>query len=166
MIYGTQKTQSGVKVLYAVGEIPLPRSGVRPDVDFLVVQNSYLTELAKQADIVLPSATFLESEGTIVDYLGRLKNLDKAVEPPEGVKPHREIFIELAKVLGRKIKEPAQTEIKKAIKLKKVKPSMGPYKKQEGYDIDTLEMIESLNFSVINGSRLLWLKEIEGAKIP
>jgi NADH dehydrogenase/NADH:ubiquinone oxidoreductase subunit G len=48
----------GMKVLYAVGEVPLNR---RPNTDFLIVQNSHLTELAKQADVVLPSATFPES---------------------------------------------------------------------------------------------------------
>jgi NADH dehydrogenase/NADH:ubiquinone oxidoreductase subunit G len=163
MIAGTQKAQSGVKVLYAVGEIPLPKSGVRPDVDFLIVQNSHLTDLAKQADIVLPSTAFLESEGTIVDYLGRLKKAKKAIEPLGKSKTHGEIFIELAKVLGSKIKEPTKTEIRKAMKPKKAKPSIVPFKKQEGFDVDSQEMIESLNFSVINGSRLLWLKEAERA---
>jgi len=151
-----------VKVLYAVGEIPL-NSGVRPKVDFLIVQNSHLTSLAKQADIVLPSAAVLESDGTIVDYLGRLKKVQKAVEPPEDAKTHREIFIKLAKVLGKAIKKPSETAVKKATKVKKGKPSMGPFKKQEGFDIDPVEMIESLNASVINGSRLLWLKEVEKA---
>jgi NADH dehydrogenase/NADH:ubiquinone oxidoreductase subunit G len=153
---------NAVKVLYAVGEIPL-NSGVRPRVDFLIVQNSYLTSLAKQADIVLPSAAVLESDGTIVDYIGRLKKVQKAVEPPEDAKTHREIFIKLAKVLGKAIKKPSETAVKKATKVKKGKPSMVPFKKQEGFDIDPLEMIESLNASVINGSRLLWLKETEKA---
>src|SRR4030066_972650 len=148
-----------VKVLYAVGEIP----GKRPNVDFLIVQNSHLTPLARQADIVLPSAAILESDGTIGDYLGRLKKVQKAIEPPEDAKPHREIFIKIAKVLGKAIKKPSETAVKKATKGKKVKPSMGPFKKQEGFDIDPVEMIESLNASVINGSRLLWLKEVEKA---
>ena len=151
-----------VKVLYAVGEIPL-NSGVIPGVDFLIVQNSHLTSLAKQADIVLPSAAVLESVGTIVDYLGRLKKVQKAVEPPEDAKPHREIFIKIAKVLGKAIKKPSETAVKKATKVKKVKPSMVPFKKQEGFGTDPVEMIESLNASVINGSRLLWLKEVEKA---
>ncbi len=151
-----------VKVLYAVGEIPL-NSGVRPAVDFLIVQNSHLTSLAKQADIVLPSAAVLESDGTMVDYLGRLKKVQKAVEPPEDAKPHSEIFIKIAKVLGKAIKKPSEAAVKKATKAKKGKPSMVPFKKQEGFDIDPVEMIESLNASVINGSRLLWLKEVEKA---
>lgn len=151
-----------LKVLYAVGEIPL-NSGVRPGVDFLIVQNSHLTSLAKQADIVLPAAAVLESDGTIVDYLGRLKKVQKAVEPPEDAKTHREIFIKIAKVLGKAIKKPSETAVRKAAKVKKGKPSMVPFKKQEGFDIDPVEMIESLNASVINYSRLLWLKDVEKA---
>jgi hypothetical protein len=54
-------------------------------------------------------------------------------------------------------------EIKKAVKVTKKKPSIVPYKKQEGLDIDPLMTIESLNYSIMNGSRLLWLKETEKA---
>ena len=147
-----------VKVLYAVGEIP----GKRPNVDFLIVQNSHLTPLARQADIVLPSAAILESDGTIVDYLGRLKKVQKAIEPPGEAKTHREIFASLAKALGSTMKV-TDTEIKKAAKVKKEKPSIVSYKKQEGLDIDPLMTIESLNYSIMNGSRLLWLKETERA---
>ena len=147
-----------VKVLYAVGEIP----GKRPNVDFLIVQNSHLTPLARQADIVLPSAAILESDGTIVDYLGRLKKVQKAIEPPGETKTHMEIFASLAKALGSTMKV-TDTEIKKAAKVKKEKPSIVSYKKQEGLDIDPLMTIESLNYSIMNGSRLLWLKETEKA---
>jgi NADH dehydrogenase/NADH:ubiquinone oxidoreductase subunit G len=147
-----------VKVLYAVGEIP----GKRPNVDFLIVQNSHLTPLARQADIVLPSAAILESDGTIVDYLGRLKKVQKAIEPPGETKTHREIFASLAKALGSTMKV-TDTEIKKAAKVKKEKPSIVSYKKQEGLDIDPLMTIESLNYSIMNGSRLLWLKKTERA---
>jgi len=157
--YKEMMREDAVKVLYAVGEIP----GKRPNVDFLIVQNSHLTPLARQADVVLPSAAILESDGTIVDYLGRLKKVQKAVEPPGETKTHREIFIKLAKALGSTIKAPTETEIKKIMKVKKVEPSMAPYKKQEGLDVDPFEMIEILNYSIINGSRLLWLKEAERA---
>ena len=149
---------SAAKVLYAVGEIP----GKRPNVDFLIVQNSHLIPLARQADVVLPSAAILESDGTIVDYLGRLKKVQKAVQPPGEAKTHREIFTHLAKSMGSTMKI-TDAEIKKAVKVKKATPSIVPYKKQEGLDIDPLMMIESLNYSIMNGSKLLWLKETEKA---
>jgi NADH dehydrogenase/NADH:ubiquinone oxidoreductase subunit G len=149
---------NAAKVLYAVGEIPVKR----PNVDFLIVQNSHLTPLARQADVVLPSVAILESDGTIIDYLGRLKKVQKAVEPPGEAKTHREIFTLLAKSLGSTMKI-TDVEIKKAAKVKKGTPSIVPYKKQEGLDIDPLMTIESLNYSIMNGSRLLWLKETERA---
>jgi NADH dehydrogenase/NADH:ubiquinone oxidoreductase subunit G len=155
-----QGARSAVKVLYAVGEVPLQ---ARPEgLEFLIVQNSHLTDLARQADIVLPSATFLESAGTIVDYLGRLKHLPKVIEPQGGSKSHREIFIALAKVMGTKIKLPTEAEVNKAVRIK-TKLSFSPFAKKEGPDISPGEFIESINASVINGSRLLWLKETERA---
>lgn len=150
-----EMADEGMKVLYAIGELPLNK---RPKTEFLIVQNSHMTELAKQADIVLPSAAFLEASGTIVDYMGRLKCLCKAVEPAGQAMPHREIFMEASKVLGKEIKEPKDTDIKKALKAKP-KISLKPFKKKEGFDVNPQGMIESINASVINGSRLLWLKE-------
>ncbi|MBI4690708.1 MAG: molybdopterin-dependent oxidoreductase [Nitrospirae bacterium] len=149
----------GMKALYAIGELPLSK---RPDTDFLIVQNSHMTELAKQADVVLPSAAFLEVSGTMIDYLGRVKCLCKAVEPAGSAISHREIFMEIAKALGKAIKEPKDTEIKKALKTK-AKVTLKPFKKKEGLDVNPEEMTESINASVINGSRLLWIKETEKA---
>jgi predicted molibdopterin-dependent oxidoreductase YjgC len=147
----------GTKVLYAIGELPLDK---RPNAEFLIVQNSHMTELAREADVVLPSAAFLETSGTMIDHLGRLKCLCKAVEPAGEAKSHREIFIEISKGLGKAIKEPKETDIKKALKTK-AKITFKPFRKKEGFDIDPSEMIESINASVINGSRLLWLKGVE-----
>jgi NADH dehydrogenase/NADH:ubiquinone oxidoreductase subunit G len=152
-----EMVSDGMKVLYAVGEVPLNK---RPHTDFLMVQNSHLTELAKQADVVLPSATFLESPGTIIDYMGRLKYLSKVIEPQGESKGHRDIFIALAKIMGANIKIPTEAEVKKASKIK-TKLKFSPFAKKEGLDISPDEIIESVNASVINGSRLLWLKETE-----
>lgn len=153
-----QRARSDIKVLYVVGEVPLTK---RPEgVEFLIVQNSHLNELAKEADVVLPSVTFLESAGTIIDYMGRLKYLPKIIEPQGESKSHREIFMHLAKVMGSTIKPPTEAEVKKAYNTK-VKLSISPFVKKQDLEISPQEMIESINASVINGSRLLWLKEIE-----
>ena len=149
----------GMNVLYAIGELPLSK---RPKTDFLVVQNSHLTDIAKQADVVLPSAAFLEASGTMVDYMGRLKCLCKAIEPAGQAKVHREIFMAISEALGKEIKEPKDADIKKALKAKP-KVSLKSFKKKEGLDVNPQEMIESINASVINGSRLLWIKESEKA---
>jgi len=152
-----EMANEGMDVLYAIGELPFNKG---PKTGFLIVQNSHMTELAKQADVVLPSAAFLEASGTIVDYMGRLKCLCKAVEPAGSAKSHREIFMAVSEALGKTIKEPKDTDIKKALKAKP-KIALKPFKKKEGLDVNSEEMIESINASVINGSRLLWLKETE-----
>ncbi len=154
-----EMVSDGMKVLYAVGEVPLNK---RPNTDFLIVQNSHITELAKQADILLPSATFLESAGTMIDYMGRMKYLPMVIEPQGKSKSHRDIFIHLSKIMGAAIKGPTEGEVKKASKMK-AKLSFSPFAKKEGLDISPNEIIESVNASVINGSRLLWLKEAEKA---
>ncbi len=150
-----EMVSGGLEILYAVGEVPLNN---KPDAGFLVVQNSHLTELAKQADVVLPSAAFLEADGTMVDYLGRLKYVAKVVEPAGDAKPHREIFADIAKAMGADMKEAKESETKKLAKVK-VKAAFSPFERKEGLDVKIDEMIESVNASVINGSRLLWLKE-------
>lgn len=150
-----EMVSGGLNLLYAIGEVPLNK---RPNVDFLVVQNSHMTELAKQADVVLPSAAYLEVDGTMVDYLGRLKHVCKAVEPAGEAKSHRDIFVDIANAMGADIKEAKEGETKKLAKVK-VKASVAPFARKEGFNVKVDEMIESINASVINGSRLSWLKE-------
>jgi hypothetical protein len=64
--------------------------------------------------------------------------------------------------MGATIKRPTEAEVKKASKVKS-KLSSNPFAKREGLDISPNEIIESVNASVINSSRLLWLKETEKA---
>ncbi len=150
----------GVNVLYAVGEIPVAK---RPGVNFLIAQTAYLTELAKEADVVLPAATYLESKGTIINYLGKIKNVNKINEPAGNSKQHKDIFIELSKVIGKPIKESA-AEMKSAFEVS-AKPKFKPFEKKQELDANPSEIIESVNTCVINYSRLLWLKETEKATV-
>lgn len=145
------------ELLYVIGEVPLRE---RPDTEFMIVQHSHLTELAKKADLVLPTATYLEVSGTMVDYLGRLKGICKAIEPVGESLANKEIFSRLARLMGVKIKEVRDTEVKKLAKMR-IKCTFNPFLREEGFDVSPSDIIESLNSSVINGSRLLWLKETE-----
>ncbi len=151
-----EMTSGGVDVLYAVGEVPISK---RPKVNFLVVQTSYLTELAKQADVVLPSATFLESKGTIINYLGKIKELTKTIEPTGTTKQHKDILIELSKAIGNPLRD-STADIKSAFEVS-TKPKFSPFEKKPGLDINPSQLVESINLCVINNSRLLWLKETE-----
>ncbi|HET6515498.1 MAG TPA: molybdopterin-dependent oxidoreductase [Thermodesulfovibrionales bacterium] len=159
-VKGDGKTYSdmaigGLELLYTVGEVPLK---TKPSVGLLVVQSSHLTELARQADVVLPSAAYLEADGSIVDYLGRMRRVVKAVEPAGGAKPHRAIFAEIAKAMGADVKEAGENNAKKFAKMKP-KVSLNPFTRTDGLHVKVDEIIESMNAPVIDGSRLLWLKE-------
>jgi len=150
---------SSSKVLYAVGETPVK---TRPDTGFLIVQTSYMTDLAKQADLILPSAAALESDGTIIDYLGRLKQVKMTCEPVGQSRQNSDIFMSVAAAMGTPLKMVKDTDIKKAAKTK-VKVAFSPFKRGKGLDIDVEQFINDMRISTINGSRLLWLKELETA---
>jgi NADH dehydrogenase/NADH:ubiquinone oxidoreductase subunit G len=154
-----EMVNKGMKVLYAIGEVPLAK---RPDTDFLIVQHSHFTDLAEQADIVFPSTTFFETEGTMIDYLGRFKHINQVIEPQGLTKSHRDILIALSKVLKPAIKKPAEAEIKK-ISRGKTKLVFSPFVRKEGLDIPPREFVESVNASVLKGRRLSWLKEAMAA---
>ncbi len=148
-----------MKVLYAIGEVPLSR---RPAAEFLVVQNSHFTDLAEQADIVLPSTTSFETEGTMIDYLGRFKHVHQAIEPMGLTKSHRDILIALSKIIKPAIKKPSDAEIKK-LSRGKPKLTFSPFVRKEGFKLSPHEFIESVNASVLKGRRLSWLKEAVAA---
>jgi predicted molibdopterin-dependent oxidoreductase YjgC len=153
-----EMASGGVKVLYAVGEVPLKK---RPKVDFLIVQNSHLTDLAKHADVVLPSATFLEAAGTMVDYLGRLKYLPEAIEPQGDSMAHKDIFVSVAKAMGGTVKKPTEAEVKKSAKTQG-KISLKSFESKKA-EMSAGEIMESVNSAVFNGSRLVHLKEFAAA---
>jgi NADH dehydrogenase/NADH:ubiquinone oxidoreductase subunit G len=143
------------KVLYVVGEVPVQQ---RPDTDFLIVQSSHLTSLAGQADVVLPSAVFWETSGTVIDYMGRTRHLHRIIEPYAQSMTHSDIFIRLANAMGVALRKPTEAEIRKTANMKN-KIRFSPFEKHERYSILPQEFIEAINASVIRGSRLLWLKE-------
>jgi NADH dehydrogenase/NADH:ubiquinone oxidoreductase subunit G len=145
------------KVLYATGEVPV---GKRPDTGFLVVQSSRMTELAAEADVVFPAADALESEGSIIDFMGRLKEVKKTVEPAGEARTNSDIFVAVAKAMGSALKPVKDTEVKKALKTK-AKPSFSPFKKDKNLDVDAERFVNDINKTTIDGSRLLWLKELE-----
>lgn len=51
--------------------------------DFLVVQDIFLTETAEMADVVLPAASFAEKNGTFTNTERRVQRVRRAVRPPE-----------------------------------------------------------------------------------
>lgn len=68
--------------------------------DFLAVNEIFLTETAQLADVVLPAAAFAEKDGTFVNADRQVQRIRKAVEPPAGCKTDVEIICELADRMG------------------------------------------------------------------
>lgn len=94
-----------IKGLYIIGENPVE---TYPDqtkqalesLDFLVVQDIFLTQTAKLADVVLPACSFAEKEGSVTNVEMKIQKLNKALSPIGEAKSDLEIFIELSKLLG------------------------------------------------------------------
>ncbi len=97
-----------MKGLFVFGENPM-RSD--PDinhvehclhhVEFLVVQDLFLTETAELADVVLPGASFAEKDGTFTSTERRVQRIRAAVSPVGDSKPDWKILAELLERLGR-----------------------------------------------------------------
>ncbi len=96
-----------VKAMYIMGEDPVLTD---PDanhvkkslssLDFLVVQDIFLTETAKFADVVLPATSYAEKDGTFTNTERRVQRVRKAVEAPGECRLDWEILSDVAKGLG------------------------------------------------------------------
>jgi formate dehydrogenase alpha subunit len=98
-----QAKKGRIKGMYIVGENPVlsfPNSRLITEVlsslDFLVVQDMFLTETAKLANVVLPAASFAEKDGTFTNFEGRVNRVRKAIKPVGESLPDWEIILRLA----------------------------------------------------------------------
>ncbi len=85
------------KSLYLAGPLPaLPDAAV----DFLVIQDCFMSENARRADAVLPASTFAESGGTFVNVEGRIRKFRNIIEPLGEARPDWWIICRLAEKMG------------------------------------------------------------------
>ncbi len=91
-------TASELGVVYLVGAIP-PKEKIKSD--FLIYQNCYPGDSIVAADLVLPSATFTEVDGTFINGEGRIQLVRKAVNAPGGAMPDWQILCLIAKKMGK-----------------------------------------------------------------
>jgi formate dehydrogenase major subunit len=68
--------------------------------EFLVVQDIFLTETAEFADVVLPATSFLEKEGTYTNTDRRVQIGRKVLDPPGQARPDWEIICDIAARIG------------------------------------------------------------------
>ena len=102
--------------LYLVGQDPVgtwPRSlsvrDVLKSAPFVVVQDAFLTESARAADVVLPPAILIEREGTGIGPDGSVRRYKSIVEPPGGVFQDGAIVRRLARRMG--VELPSEAEV-------------------------------------------------------
>ena len=70
--------------------------------DLVIVQELFMTETAKYADVVLPGASFLEKEGTFTNGERRVQAVRKVVEPVGNCKVDGQIIIDVMNRMGYK----------------------------------------------------------------
>jgi len=68
--------------------------------EFLVVQELFLSETARLAHVVLPGASFLEKDGTFTNGERRIQRVRRAVSPPGEARPDWRILCDLMTATG------------------------------------------------------------------
>ena len=99
-----------IKTLYVMGDSALTAftdqalvQDALAKVPFLIVQDLFLNEIGKQADVFLPACSFIEKDGSFTNIEGRSQKFKKAVEPRGQSKPDWQIVAELMSRLGKPV---------------------------------------------------------------
>ncbi len=97
-----------IKAMYIVGENPVLSEANSNHVvqaikqlEFLVVQDIFLSETAQLADVVLPAASFAEKDGTFTNTERRIQRVRKVISPVGGARTDWEIICQLAQQMGK-----------------------------------------------------------------
>ena len=119
-----------IKAVYILGENPVMSD---PDqnhiiealkaLDFLIVQDIFLTDTAQYADVVLPGVSFAEKDGTFTNTERRVQRVRKAITPQGNARDDWRIICDLAKHMGYYMDYSSPSEIMDEIA--EVTPSYG-----------------------------------------
>jgi len=120
MIHAALRGQ--LRAIYVMGENPMLSD---PDtthvdealrtLDFLVVQDIFLTETAQLADVVLPAAASAEKDGTFTNTDRRVQRVRQAVEPPGQARADWLIICQIAQAMGTPMSYPSVAAIQDEI---------------------------------------------------
>ncbi len=112
-----------VKSIYIIGENPLLSDSdtnhvkhALESLDFLVVQDIFMTETAKMANVVLPAASFMEKEGTFTNTDRRVQRVRKVIEPIGNSMADWEILSGIIKALDHEAEYSSPSDIMEEIR--------------------------------------------------
>jgi predicted molibdopterin-dependent oxidoreductase YjgC len=109
-----------ISSLYVMGDDPAGSDrSLRPlleKLEFLVVQDIFLTETAKLAHVVLPAASIAEKHGTLTNLERRLQQVSRAEEPHGESRPDWDILQTVAKRMGSLMHYASAEDILKEIR--------------------------------------------------
>jgi formate dehydrogenase alpha subunit len=98
-----------IKAMYIIGEnLPLSEANANHTLkalrklEFLVVQDIFPTETTREADVILPGASFAEKDGTFTNTERRVQRVRKAIDVVGNARPDWWITCELARRMGAK----------------------------------------------------------------
>jgi NADH-quinone oxidoreductase chain G len=97
-----------IKALYIMGENPLVTfqdvskvERTLKGLELLIVQDIFLTETAKLADVVLPACSWSEKEGTFMAATGNIQKIPKLISETGQSIPDWKVFRNLARVMNK-----------------------------------------------------------------
>jgi NADH-quinone oxidoreductase subunit G len=91
---------SNPRTVYIVGTDPVGDGEALPKDAFVVVQELFLTETAKRADVVLPAVSFAERDGTYTSAERRVQRFYAALPTTVDARPDWEIFVDIGRRMG------------------------------------------------------------------
>jgi formate dehydrogenase alpha subunit len=113
-----QAERGNMKAFYIIGENPvisepnitMVRRALE-NLEFIVVQEIYMSATAQMADVVLPGASFAEKTGTFTNTERRVQLVSKAVEPIGNSRPDWEIICDVATRMGHPFSYKSTAEV-------------------------------------------------------
>ena len=108
-----------LRAVFVIGENPAQSEAdgahathLLENLDFLVVQDLFLTKTAQLADVVFPgSASWCESDGTVTNSERRVQRVRKAINSPGNARDDIQIILDLAREMGHDWKYESSEQI-------------------------------------------------------
>ena len=108
-----------IRAAYIMGENPMQsdpdaakvEAGLR-NLDFLIVQDIFMTPTARLADVILPAASYLEKQGTFTNTERRVQLINEVLSPLPGTRPDWRILCDVINALGGTTIRPVRSSMR------------------------------------------------------